>query len=63
VAQLSREGGWIICSQLMTAVEEWTLEQLIAAGDSMVGMSGLAVYCTERDVLHKFLADSIQRGN
>jgi hypothetical protein len=29
------------------------IEQLLAADDSRVGMSGLAVHCTEKDVLHK----------
>jgi hypothetical protein len=44
--------GYISCSQLLAAVKEWKLEQL-AAGDNRVGMSGLAVNCTKRDVLHK----------
>jgi len=41
--------GYISCSLLMTAVVERRLEQLLAAGDSRVGMSGLAVHYTERE--------------
>jgi hypothetical protein len=45
------ETGYISCSPLITAVKEWRLEQLLAAGDSRVFSRTDGMFCTRVPLL------------